>query len=397
MRYNQLSHERILSIDALRGITILVMIFVNELAGIRDIPLWMKHMPADTDAMSFVDVVFPAFLFIVGMSIPFAINSRLAKGSSFIQLQQHIFFRTLGLLVLGFFMVNAEGGYDEKTMDISINLWALLFFAAVILTWKVYRTSNKMLIHILRAIGFVILIVLAIIYKGENGEHITPRWWGILGLIGWAYLYSCIIYQLVQGNKYLLILMIVMCIAFYVIGKIPAVEHSMRMHWISAQKGNAAHTSIVLCGIVVSLLFFDKTKVVRDRIRFLHAFIFTALLFFAGYLLRPYFKISKIYATPAWCLYSAAFCTILFAFLYWFIDKKKIQTWTGFFKPAASNPLLTYIIPDIIYYLTALTGISLFPQSFRYGWPGILWSAFFAVAVMGIVILLNRMKLKLQL
>src|SRR6266487_4658735 len=139
MRYNQLSNQRILSIDTFRGITILTMIFVNELAGVRDIPQWMKHMPANADAMSFVDVVFPAFLFIVGMAIPFAINNRLMKGDSFIQLQQHILFRTLGLLVLGVFMVNAEGGnYNEALMGMPINLWALLFFAAVILVWKVY-------------------------------------------------------------------------------------------------------------------------------------------------------------------------------------------------------------------------------------------------------------------
>ena len=123
MRYNRLSNERVLSIDAFRGITILVMIFVNELAGVHDIPQWMKHMPRDADAMSFVDVVFPGFLFIVGMSIPFAISLRLKSRASFIQLQQHILFRTLGLLVLGFFMVNAEGGYDEKAMGISINLY----------------------------------------------------------------------------------------------------------------------------------------------------------------------------------------------------------------------------------------------------------------------------------
>ena len=397
MRYNQLSNERILSIDAFRGITILVMIFVNELAGKSDIPAWMKHMRADTDDMSFVDVVFPAFLFIVGMSIPFAINSRLAKGDSLIKLQQHILFRTLGLLVLGFFMVNAEGGYDEKAMGISINLWALLFFAAVILIWKVYRTSNKILVYIIRAIGFIILIVLAIIYRGENGEYITPRWWGILGLIGWAYLYSCIIYQLLSGNKYLLVLMIAVCIAFYAMGKMPVVEQSAWMHWISAQGGNAAHTSIVLCGIVVSLLFFDRVKNMPARTRFLQVLIFSALLFVSGYFLRPEFKISKIYATPTWCLYSAAFCTLLFAILYWLIDKKRIHGWTTFFNPAASNPLLTYIIPDIIYYLAALIGIMLVPDIFRSGWMGILWSAFFAVAVMGIVILLNRMKLKLQL
>jgi predicted acyltransferase len=177
----------------------------------------------------------------------------------------------------------------------------------------------------------------------------------------------------------------------------PAVDHSIWMHWISAQSGNAAHTSIVLCGIVVSLLFFDKTSEAQDGMRFLQAFIFTLLLFAAGYFLRPWFKISKIYATPTWCLYSAAFCALVFSFLYWLIDRKKIQRWTVFFKPAASNPLLTYIIPDIIYYLTALAGVTLRPGIFSHGWPGIVWSALYAVAVMGIVILLNRMKLKLQL
>jgi hypothetical protein len=83
--------------------------------------------------------------------------------------------------------------------------------------------------------------------------------------------------------------------------------------------------------------------------------------------------------------------------LYWLIDKKHIEKWTSFFKPAAANPLLTYIIPDIIYFLTALLGISLFPDSLSYGLPGALWSAFFAVAVMGIAMLLSKMKIRLQL
>lgn len=397
MQYNKLSNQRILSIDALRGITILVMVFVNELAGIRDIPAWMKHMHADDDAMSFVDVVFPSFLFIVGMSLPFAINSRLAKGDSFWNLQKHILFRTLGLLVLGFFLVNGEGDYNEQAMGMSINLWLLIFFAAMILIWKVYYTKNKILVFALRAFGFAVLITLAIIYKGENGESITPRWWGILGLIGWAYLYSCIFYQLCKGNRYLLIILIAVCAAWYAAAQTTLVQQTNWLHFIIAQKGNASHTSIVLCGIVVSLIFFDESKTISSQNRFIHAFIFVALLFIAGYFLRPYYQISKIHATPTWCLYSAAFCTILFAGLYWFIDIKKIQSWTSFFKPAASNPLLTYIIPDIIYALTGVLGISLFPDSLSYGWPGILWCIFFSVAVMYIAILLNKMKLRLQL
>jgi len=191
--------------------------------------------------------------------------------------------------------------------------------------------------------------------------------------------------------------MIAVCVAFYAVGRMPGVEHSPRWSWISARKGDAAHTSIVLCGIIVTLLFFETTKPMAVTKRFINAIAFAVLLFIAGYFLRPWFKISKIYATPTWCLYSAAFCTIIFSFLYWLIDRKKIVRWTNFFKPAASNPLLTYIIPDIIYYLSALAGIVIVPHFCRSGWPGILWSAFFAVAVMGIVILLNKMKLKLQL
>lgn len=396
MQYNLLSKQRILSIDALRGITILLMVFVNELAGMRDIPVWMKHMPADADAMSFVDVVFPAFLFIVGMSIPFAINNRLAKGK-FMQLQQHILFRTLGLFVLGFFLVNAEGGYDEALMPLSIHLWMLLVFVCAILIWKVYYTENKTLIYTLRAIGIIGLIILAFIYKGENGASITPRWWGILGLIGWAYLYSCIFYQLCKGNKYLLTALIAVCVAFYAIGSMESVKDSTSLYWISAQKGNAAHTSIVLSGIVLTLIFFDETKPVTIKTRFIQAFVFTVLLFTAGYFLRPYFKISKIHATPTWCLYSAGFCCIIFAFLYWLIDMKKNKRWTNFLKPAASNPLLTYIIPDIIYFLTALLGISLLPDSLSYGWIGIIWSFVFAFLVLGIAALLTKWKLRLQL
>ena len=48
--YNDLSNQRIRSIDVFRGITILIMIFVNEVAGFSGLPAWMKHKPADADA-----------------------------------------------------------------------------------------------------------------------------------------------------------------------------------------------------------------------------------------------------------------------------------------------------------------------------------------------------------
>lgn len=394
---NQLNTQRILSIDALRGITILVMIFVNELAGVSGIPAWMKHMPADADAMTFVDVVFPAFLFIVGMSIPFAINRRLAKGDNFWELQGHILWRSLGLLVLGFFMVNAEGGYNAEAMVIPIHAWSLLFYVCVLLVWGVYNFSQKQTAYTLKGIGIAGLIVLALLYRGgEDGtDPMKPQWWGILGLIGWAYLYSCIIYQLFKGNVYGILAMIALCIIFYAVAKQPAVEQSA-WKWMAGQAGNAAHVSIVLSGVLLSLIFFDQGLNTTRQQRFYQAAGFTLILLTAGYFLRPFFTISKIYATPTWCLYSAAICCVLFCFLYWLIDIRHKSGWTAFFRPAAANPLLTYIIPFVIYHLLQLLQLDL-PELLRTGLVGLLWCIFYAVVVMGMAKGLNKMGVRLQL
>src|SRR5262245_37139212 len=69
------SSSRIVSVDALRGFVMFTMIYVNDIAGAPDniVPPWMKHFHGKS-GMTFVDLVFPAFLFIVGMSIPFGLG-----------------------------------------------------------------------------------------------------------------------------------------------------------------------------------------------------------------------------------------------------------------------------------------------------------------------------------
>lgn len=391
--YNTLVSQRILSIDALRGITILVMIFVNEVAGVSGMPQWMQHMPADVDGMTYVDVVFPAFLFIVGMSIPFAINKRLATGESMTNLQKHILFRTLGLLVLGVFMVNAGDG-NEDAMLIPVPLWSLLFYGAMILGWNVYKGLPQSTVRVLRRTGFAALIILAFLFRGgeDGNEYLQPKWWGILGLIGWAYLFGCMFYQVSGGSKWIVVGAIVFCLIFYALGKadIPVLV------WMSGQTGHAVHTMIVLCGIVLSLIFFDRSVPKSIERRYVEAIVFMVVISLAGYFLRPYYAISKILATPSWGLYSAAICCAVFMVVYWIIDIRKHDRWTKFFQPAASNPLLTYIIPSIIYAFMKLTGLS-FPHLFYDGITGVIWAAVYAVLVMGIVKVLNGWNIRLQL
>ncbi|MBC9911158.1 DUF5009 domain-containing protein [Chitinophaga varians] len=393
---NKLSTGRILSIDAFRGITILVMIFVNSVAGVDGIPAWMQHAHAEEDRMTFVDVVFPAFLFIVGMSIPFAINSRLNKGDSIWQLQKHILWRTLGLLVLGVFMVNT-GDLHPAATGMSRAWWALLFYGSVILVWNVYTFKQAWIGWMLKGIGAVILIVLAVIFRGgeEGTQYLTPQWWGILGLIGWAYLYACIIYQLFKGNHSAIFLMIAVCIGYFILCRQPFAQKG-EWSWLASQSGNAAHTAIVLCGMLLTLFYFDEDLGLTGSRLISRVFGFCAVLLIAGAWLRPAYKLSKIHATPSWCLYCAAICVAVFSLLYFLIDVKHFSRWTSFFKPAGANPLLTYILPDIVFFGMIALGLRL-PAVLEQGLPGIIWCMCFAVAMLFVVKGLNKLHIRLQL
>src|SRR5580700_3068084 len=97
--------QRITSIDALRGFVMFTMIYVNDLDE-RLSPPWMKHFHGP-NGMTFVDLVFPAFMFIVGLSIPIAMTIRLNKSDSPLVLFGHVLVRTLSLLAIGILMVNS--------------------------------------------------------------------------------------------------------------------------------------------------------------------------------------------------------------------------------------------------------------------------------------------------
>ena len=58
--------KRLHSIDAIRALTMLLMIFVNDLSGVKSIPEWIDQANRTEDAMAFADTIFPGFLFIVG-------------------------------------------------------------------------------------------------------------------------------------------------------------------------------------------------------------------------------------------------------------------------------------------------------------------------------------------
>src|SRR3954468_11151379 len=90
--------HRLLSLDVARGITIAFMIMVNNNGGSGS---WgfMKH--AEWNGLTATDLVFPTFVFVMGISVVFAIEARLARGVTRGALIRHAVQRAAVLVLLG--------------------------------------------------------------------------------------------------------------------------------------------------------------------------------------------------------------------------------------------------------------------------------------------------------
>lgn len=396
----EISKNRVESIDAFRGITILTMIFVNDLASVKGMPFWLQHAPAEADAMTFVDVVFPAFLFIVGMAVPFAVNKRLEKGDNLFIIWKHILFRCAGLLVLGILMVNISD-LNEAATGMDKHIWMLLVFIGAILTWNIYpkrETHKKIIFTSLKILGIVLLIFLAAIYRSGSENNITwlhTKWWGILGLIGWAYFFTCISYFLLKGNFWKMFAALIFFIILYVIDNAGAFNFLKPFLLVGEHIG--VHTAITIAGLLISLLFLDNAPAKSATQRILWIISISSILFIGGIILSPVYGISKIYATPSWGLLSSAYCGWIFAFFYWLIDLKKQNRWTKFLKPAGKNPLLAYILPDIYYAAAGFLGFTFFYEFFGEGILGFIRSLIFTIIMIQLTTLLSKMKIRLHL
>ena len=392
--------QRVDSIDVFRGLTIVLMIFVNTVAGVKNIPLWLKHAPADVDGMTLPDIVFPGFLFIVGMSIPFAIRARERKEQGRFEIWRHIFIRTVGLVTLGFFMVNSQGGYDKEAMLIPISLWATILYVCAILIWNKYsftKPSKKVLFGGLRILGIVGLAILLWLYHSNEGRWMRPRWWGILGLIGWAYLIGCIIYVGLSRN----ITTLAAALGLLVFINLGIHSHKLALPsflgFIHGQGGNAAHSILVVAGIILScyLMEADSGLPLKSRIKWMVCF--AGVLFVSAYFLRPVLGISKIRGTATWALYCACINVAVFVFLYWLVDVKKVCKWSVFVNPAARNPLLAYILPSLFFSLNRWLGLIRLPDYFYDGILGVIYSILFVCLILLVTYLLSKVHIRLHL
>lgn len=359
----------------------LLMIWVNDFWTLTNVPKWLTHAKPNEDYLGFSDIIFPLFLFIVGLSIPYAIKNRIAKGEPTLVMAKHILIRSASLLVIGVFMVNYETHHE--TLGLGKWLWCLIMAIAVSLVWMLWKRSpvSKKYHGYIQMVGWIILIVLAVIYNGgsDGQSMMSPQWWGILGLIGWAYSINALAFLFTKGN---LLLMIVLWMAFNVLSVFTSLGYlsgipapfSYFSTWITG-----TIPAFTTAGIVASLLFQRVSKKGMGKSLTLLLGI-GVLNIVVALVTRHIWGISKVPGTPSWLMVCTGIGFMSFVLLYYLVDIKRKQAWAKILVPAGTATLTCYLIPYFTYPIRNLTGIQL-PEFINNGPIGLMSSFCFALLV----------------
>ncbi|HTR28015.1 MAG TPA: DUF5009 domain-containing protein [Puia sp.] len=392
--------RRLASIDVFRAITMLLMIFVNDLILDEKVPRWLEHAAEGEDRLGLADTVFPAFLFIVGLSIPFAIRRWESKGMSKKALFGHILSRSFALLVMGVYAVNYEE-YTTGAALISQFAWLLIATIAFFLIWFNFpgnwSATGKWRI---RSVGILLLIFLAIIYKGGTPIHpswMKTHWYGILGLIGWAYLCGALLYLYIGDRLLPLAAAALLFLGLSIANSAGWLSKIMTYHegmWFIDGGGLVAFT---LAGVLTAVFYSRWTGRGRAAQSLWRMLLLTPLLLAAGFALRPLGGIAKLGDTPSWVLICTAISMIVFSVLAYVVDLRGCQTWYALIRPAGTSTLMCYLLTYIHFSILKMLPESWrLPESLRTGNIGLLKSLLFSLLIVMLTGWLEKRKFRLS-
>jgi predicted acyltransferase len=299
-----MTKSRLLSLDVFRGLTIAGMVLVNS-PGNETAYTQLDH--SAWDGCTFTDLVFPFFVFIVGVSLVFSLSKRLEQGVSADKLLSKVFKRTAIIFGLGLFL-NGFPYYHLSTIRILgvLQHIALCYYFGSLLFLKT-RVRTQALI----AVGLLVGYWLAM-------TRIPVPGYGIGNLTKEGNLAAYIDRMLLAGHMYRPvydpegILSTLPAIATGLLGNLTGV-------WLLSQKHTPAQK--VQAMIAASLVFVN-----------------------AGLLWGRSFPINKALWTSSYVLWTGGLALLLLALCYWLIEIKNWRTWSKPFEIFGLNAIAVYLL-----------------------------------------------------
>ncbi|MFM7294659.1 MAG: DUF5009 domain-containing protein [Burkholderiales bacterium] len=173
------TNERSLALDALRGIAIILMVFSSRIPfGV--LPDWMYHAQVPPPAhvfnpaipgITWVDLVFPFFLFSMGAAMPLALQAKLARGDTYASIAWWIVKRGALLLFFAIYVKHIQPHVMAASPGISEWLFALAGFALLFPMLSTLPRHWSRNAHIAtRVIGWAGAIALLYFFRAKDGS-----------------------------------------------------------------------------------------------------------------------------------------------------------------------------------------------------------------------------------
>jgi len=360
---------RLLSLDVFRGASMAAMVLVNDPGDWGHIYPPLEH--SKWDGCTPTDLIFPFFLFMVGVSIVYAMESKKAAVENHGSIILHAFRRmvtliTLTLLVQLFYHPASPG---------TLQCIALVLLMGIVL--YVNTKANTL-------IWAITLVVTAILgwFLNHNGV-VYLRLPGVLQRIAVVY-FICTLLYLKTSAKTRVWLFAIALIGYYVIMcfiPVPGVGYANlqpetnmgawldKLVFTSNHLWAESHTwdPEGLLGVIPSLatgLFgirvgtWLKRNDRDDSTKVTWMFVYGILAVVISLIWDLFFPINKALWTSSFVLYTGGLATITLATLYWLIDVQGYKKYTAFFVAFGVNAITAYLLSDIVPGLIALIKVN---------------------------------------
>lgn len=398
--------KRNTAIDLLRALTMALMLMVNDFWSVNGIPHWMGHAEWGEDALGFSDVVFPTFLFCVGLSIPYAITAMRRKGKSDGDVVRHILERSFALILMGAFICNYESGIDPS-IGYDQSVYCIVMTIGFFLLYNYYKKTG-LAIRICKWVGWALLLFLLITSRSPEGKSFSPSWWGILGLIGWAYLFCALVFALAtrkSTNIVVWVLLFLVCLGCSQTAE-SSIFHgknilSMPQAGILYQVldilhvGNASSHLLVMSGVLFSAYYLQLADKWATQQKAIRSLLLALVCGAIGLLSHQWFTTSKLIGTLPWIFYSLAIAIAV----YMLFDQLALHGkahWFKFLKTAGTATLTCYLVPYALYPIISMT----IGWDWSYAVPepfGIIKCVAFSAVCITIAWLLGKVSIKLKI
>jgi predicted acyltransferase len=311
--------ERLLSLDAFRGLTIAMMILVNNPGTWSHVYAPLQH--AAWNGWTPTDLVFPFFLFIIGVAISFSLVPRRERGDGWLQLLAKIARRTLLIFALGI-ILNGFPFFDWSVLRIFgvLQRIAVCYFCAAILA-LVLSVRGQSLTTVVLLLGYWAAMKLVPV-PGHMVGRLGP------GTNLAAYIDDLLLH-----------------------------DHLLHHHWDpEGILSTLPAIATTLCGVLTGH-WLRSSRSPQARVAGLLVAGNAGLLL--GVVMDLWFPINKNLWTSSYVVFTAGMALNVLGVCYWLIDIQGYQRWAKPLVIYGTNPIVAYVLSSLMAKVMLLWRITL--------------------------------------